>query len=161
MSVPDDTPVAQARVWLVSRLWDPEADRPTRGTTCPVCVRHAQVYRRALNSGMARSLIAMYRHGGKEFIHIPTAVPQRSREDAKMRYWGLVEEERVLRPDGGRAGYWRVTDQGERFVLEGLLVPKWAIEYDSDLMGMDSSELTDINAALGDRFRLDELMEGL
>ena len=54
---------------------------------------------------------------------------------AKLVYWGLIEEEALQREDGGRAGWWRVTAYGERF-LKGLIrVPKYARVFDEPVAG--------------------------
>jgi len=117
----------------------------------------AKVYKRKVNSGMAVSLIKMYRAGGTNFQHIPTTVGGRSREEAKLRYWGLVEEELERRPDGGRAGWWRVTHTGRLWVLNRSTIPKYAYIYDARLLDMDG-EPTSIRSALGEKFDYEELM---
>lgn len=137
------------------------------GTTCPVCGQHAQIYRRKINSGMAKSLIAMYRtqdwlpDGGTDFMHVPTVIGAQSREEGKLAYWHLVAEEAVQRPDGGRAGYWRLTPRGRRFVEGQISVPKYAEIYNGKVVGMDSSEMVTIRDALGTKFDYSELMAGL
>lgn len=128
------------------------------GVECPACFQHVKIYRRNINSGMARSLIAMYTVGGREWVHVPTQIGARSREEGKLAYWGLVEEEKVRRPDGGRAGYWRVTEEGERFVLLRTRVPKYARVYNRQLLGLDPSEWVSIVDALGDKFDYAKLM---
>ena len=44
------------------------------GGTCPCCDQLAKVYRRPINSGMAVSLITMYRTARQEWQHIPTTI---------------------------------------------------------------------------------------
>ena len=146
------TPLAQLRAWLLSK-----ADV---GAECPLCHQHVQVYRRKINSGMARSLILMYRAGGLEFIHLPTTIGARSREEGKLAYWGLVEEEKVRRPDGGRAGYWRVTELGELFLREQIKVPKYARVYNGRALSLDLTERVSIKDALGTKFDYSDLMAG-
>lgn len=46
---------------------------------------------------------------------------------ARLRHWGLIEEETHVREDGSeqrRSGYWRTTDLGSRFVRGGSDGPK-------------------------------------
>lgn len=143
------TPLAQVRAWLRLKLDD--------GTRCPACEQFCKVYQRKLNSGMARSLIAMYRAGGTDFVHIPTEIGARSREEGKLAYWALVEEQKENRPDGGRAGYWRVTDKGEQFVLGLVKVPKYARVYDGRCLELTGDFIV-IQDALGDSFDYGELM---
>jgi len=148
-SFSDSAPLAQLKAWFEKRK--------AEGDHCPVCQQHFKVYRRKINSGMARSLISMYRAGKTEFIHIPTTIGSRSREEGKLRYWGLVEEETALRPDGGRAGYWRVTEMGELFVLGKVKVPMYAEVYDGERLSL-SGDMVGIIDALGQKFHYGELM---
>ena len=146
------TPLIGVKSWLRARV--------DKGETCPCCGQFAKVYRRKINSGMARSLIRMYLAGESEklnYIHVPTAVGSRSREEGKLRYWGLVEEELEKRPDGGRSGYWRVTPSGELFVKGLMTVYSHARIYDGRCLGLTGTQVN-IMDALGDRFDYDELM---
>lgn len=148
---PDDwDTLGAAREWL--------RERADEGATCPCCTQFAKVYRRKINSGQARSLIRMYRADkSRGYVHVPS-LGARSREEGKLRYWGLVEEERTRRPDGGRSGYWRITDLGERWVLGQVKVPKYARIYDKRCLGLDEDESASIYDALGDKFDYNELM---
>lgn len=143
--------IAEAQSWLASRI--------TSGARCPCCGQYSKVYRRQINSGMARSLIAMYLHGPQgQWVHLPTQVGARSREEGKLRYWGLVEEQvSVQRDDGGRAGYWRITDAGRAWVTGQSTLPKFASVYNNTVLKLYGDEVT-ISDALGKRFSYDELM---
>lgn len=143
--------IAEAQAWL--------ADRITAGARCPCCNQYSKVYRRQINSGMARSLIAMYLHGPQgQWVHLPTQVGARSREEGKLRYWGLVEEQvSVQRDDGGRAGYWRLTDAGRAWVTGQSTVPKFAAVYNNVVLRLYGDEVY-IHDALGKNFDYRELM---
>lgn len=107
---------------------------------------------------MARSLIRMYRTYGLEFGYLPK-LPADSREEGKLVHWGLVEELQETRPDGGRAGWWRVTEKGEAFILHGLKVPKYVLLYGGKFLGYeDPSKVVSIRDALKKKFNLEELM---
>ncbi len=127
------------------------------GTVCPCCDRFAKVYRRKLNAGMARSMISMYRLRRGGWIHLPTEMSARSREEGKLAWWGLAEEQDTKRDDGGRAGYWRLTRLGINFVLKRAQVPSHILLYDNRLIGHDGHEIT-IEDALGAHFNYQELM---
>lgn len=144
------TTLEEAREWLRSQV--------DQGARCPCCNQFAKVYRRRINAGMAHSLIDMYLIGGRRWLHVPTAIGARSREEGKLAYWHLVEESTEPRGDGGRAGWWRVTDLGESFVLGEVRVAKYARIYDGRCLGLDSTETVSIRDALGARFNYDELM---
>jgi hypothetical protein len=133
--------VGEARTWLQDRLPD--------GTRCPVCHQHAKVYRRKMNSGMARVLILMYRAAGLGWQK--TRGIDNSGTIAKCAYWGLVEP--------GRRGTWRVTEAGARFVNGLYLVPSHVEVYDGRLLRMDPTTLVTIWDALGDDFDYQELMD--
>lgn len=145
------TPLGDVREYVRIRAAD-------GGVDCPACTQHVKVYRRPLNSGMARSLITMWLAAGRGWQHVPTTVGGRSREEGKLRYWSLIEEAtEQRRPDGGRAGYWRLTEDGEQFVRGLRWVPRYALVYDGRLLDHDGDLIT-IRDALGDRFDYDVLM---
>ena len=140
----------EAKQWLRERV--------NEGTHCPCCGQFAKVYRRRINSGMALSLITMYRRNRHEWIYIPGNIPAKSREEGKLAYWKLVEESDEPREDGGRAGWWRVTGKGASFIYQHIKVPKYALVYDATLLGLDDREMVDIQNCLGAHFDLAELM---
>jgi hypothetical protein len=140
-----------AKTWLKQKLLN-------GGCICPLCMKLAKIYKRQINAGMARSLIRMYHEFGLDFGYLPK-LPAKSREEGKLVYWQLVEELQTPRPDGGRAGWWRVTEKGEAFILQGLQVPKYVYLYDGQFLCYDDpNELIDIDDALGDEFDLGDLM---
>lgn len=152
----DDMTLGEARRLLRDLVED--------GATCPCCRRLAKIYRRKINSTQARDLIAMYRYGGTEFAYLPhvrkASGGRSNREEPKLRWWGLVEEEPTLRPDGGRAGWWRVTERGVMFVRCQITVPKYAREYDGRCLRLLGDPIT-IRDALGTKFNYDDLMAGI
>jgi hypothetical protein len=145
----ENTPLGRAKDWLRLRLRE--------GRACPLCLQHAQMYRRTINSGMARSLVRMYQVGGLGWQHVPTTMGRASAEEGKLAYWGLIEEERTLRTDGGRAGWWRVTPKGRDFILLSTRLPKYALVYNGKVFGHEGDEIT-LRTAVGTKFNLDELL---
>lgn len=131
------------------------------GVDCPACTQRVQVYRRKVTSGMARALIDIYRAGALDWIHVPSILTGQRADEGKLAYWGLIEEEKIKRPDGGRAGYWRVTPRGELFLRGQLSIPKYARVYNGRVLGFDSTEMVTIKDALGTKFDYTELMAGL
>lgn len=103
----------------------------------------------------------MYRAGKTDWIHKPTVlrgVGAAARDESISRYWSLTEEETsVRRDDGGRAGYWRITGLGERFVLAAVRVPKYAHIYDGSCLRLSGDPVSIVDC-LGDRFNYRELM---
>lgn len=152
MSLPNSTPLGQAKTWLRSRL--------EKGERCPLCTQHAKIYKRKINSTMARTLITLWRTADFDFAHGPS-LPGDTHEISQLVWWGLVEEESRVRPDGGRAGWWRITSRGARFVKGLITVPKYAEIYDSRLLKLDPTTMVTIKDALGSRFNYSELMSGV
>lgn len=108
---------------------------------------------------MARALIIMYQRNGTEWFHLPSAIGYGG-DAAKLRYWGLIEESGGIREDGGRAGYWRVTGDGEWWALGRTKLAKYALVYNGRLLGFDAEEQVVIADALGTKFDYNELMNG-
>lgn len=142
--------IESARAWIRKHAWG-------GGVTCPVCDQRAQVYKRTINAGMAKSLIAIYRIAGDGSWFSIKAIDARSREEGKLAYWGLLEEQKAARPDGGRAGYWRLTQRGIQFVKGQMAVSKYALVYNGNCLGFEGPPV-DIRAALGKHFDYAELM---
>jgi hypothetical protein len=135
-------------------------DHLDEGMRCPCCGQFAKKYRRKFNSGMARALINIYKRGGRsslEWVYIPN-LSAKSREEGKIAYWRLLQEATEPREDGGRAGWWRVTQLGEHFIIHGMRIPKIAFVYDARCLGFDRTEMVSIQDCLGDGFDLGELM---
>lgn len=138
------------------------------GSVCPCCTQTVKVYRRKLTSAAARGLISLYRMHGREWGHLPTVVKKLTPDIAHQGgyvslagYWGLMEEERtVRRDDGGRAGFWRVTNNGEAWIRRRVTVSKYARVYDGRVLNL-TGDLIWITDALGTDFDYRELMEGL
>ncbi len=146
----DEMTLAQARDLLRELV--------VEGVHCPCCTRYAKVYKRTINSGMAQSLIVMYRTNGLQWQHVPTTVGRSSAEEGKLAYWGLIEGEIERRPDGGRPGVWRVTEKGKSFLECWTTVKKYATVYDGRVLDISGPEISIVDA-LGKKFNYRELME--
>ena len=143
--------IAAGKRWLRAKLDD--------GAPCPLCGQHAKMYKRKINAGMAHSLIHMYRTNGLGWVHVKV-IGARSREEGKLAYWGLVEEQKTKGTHGGRAGYWRVTSKGELFLRGRISVPKYAKVYNGKVYGFEGGPVM-IKDALGTQFDYQELMRGI
>jgi hypothetical protein len=130
------------------------------GARCPCCTQFAKVYRRKIHAAMARDLVITYREAGDEWFHVRKVLGYHHGDFAKLAMWELIEESSEKRDDGGRAGWWRVTPLGTRYVSGVHRVPKYARVYDGRLLSLDHSELVDIHDALGTKFSLADLMAG-
>lgn len=153
---PKDTDsIADGKTWLRAQLLD--------GADCPCCGQRAQMYRRKINAGMAKSLIHIYRTAGpphaSNWVHVKL-IGAASREEGKLAYWGLLEEQRASGMHGGRAGYWRLTSKGYEFIKGLLTIPKYALVYNGRVFGFEGG-MVNIKDALGTRFNYDDLMNGI
>lgn len=155
---PEFETLSEAKAWLRANV--------ERGARCPCCNQMAKVYKRPLSSVVAQGVIALYREAGTGFAHLPTVVKNRMPKVATQGgyaslgvHWGLILEEHSERPDGGRAGWWRVTPKGVEFAEGRLFVPKYAHIYDGKVLGL-SGPRVDVRTALGTRFDYRTLMHG-
>jgi hypothetical protein len=123
-------------------------DNRDDGVRCPCCGQFAKVYRRKLDSSMARALIVMWRNGGQDWQR--TRGIDNSGNIAKLGLWGLVEAD--------DRGTWRVTDDGVDFIMGKIEMAHRMVLYDGAVLDVDDSSYVDIHQALGDKFDYDELM---
>lgn len=154
-ALPDTMTLGDARAWLRSRIRD--------GERCPCCRQMAKIYKRKLYAAPARALVMLFRRAGREPAHITTldrSLAGNGGDISKLRYWGLVEEEPAYRPDGGRAGWWRVTDLGQQWIEGEITVPQFVGVYDTSRIGKPFGTPVTIQQALGERFNLADLMSG-
>jgi len=149
----------EAKAWLEGKLDD--------GVACPCCGQFAKLYKRKLNSSMAHALVLFYQHVGaqEEYVHVPSLPELRvsgrpgGGDWAKLALWGLVEEKEQGRDDGSkRAGLWRMTHLGVRFVRNQMRVPRFVFLYDGAVVRFDPFTTVSVRDALGDHFDYGELM---
>lgn len=158
--VTDDTTVGEARLAMRAAARE--------GTTCVICQQSVKVYRRPMTSATVRLMIAMYREVGTGWVQVPELLRRRLPDVATQggyatlaHWWGLIEPEiETRRDDGGRVGFWRVTPLGQAFLTRGQRVQRYALIYNSRLLGYDG-EAVDVQTVLGSKFDLGELMSGV
>lgn len=149
----DGVTLGAARQWLRDQVRD-------EGAICPCCRQMAKVYKRSINATQARALIAAWKAVGRMDFHQPTILKELPGGDyAKLRFWGLIEDLQERREDGGRGGWWRITDLGEAWARGKIGVPRHAYVYNNQLLYLDDSEgEIMVRDALGEKFDYDELM---
>ena len=147
---PESLTVREVRAYMAKAI--------EKGERCPCCDQYAKIYRRKLGASMARAIIDMYIAGRTSWVHAPTVCKNGNHDEAKLRYWGLTEEDDNAGGErGGRSGYWRVTARGEQFVLGRTTVPRYARIYLGRLMSLEGAEIP-IAVALGDASAYTRLM---
>ena len=100
---------------------------------CPCCERRFRPYRRSVSKEMAGALVYFYRRtvrNSDDWVSVRDLPrPNRTHETAQLRWWNLIEEQRIVRPDGGHAGMWRLTRDGVAFVEGNLTIHKYAMVF--------------------------------
>lgn len=143
-----------------------EKVKETGGTGCPICGQYAKIYRRRLNSTMARGLIALYKmekpDAHQSFHHIGDimgAIGARTQggDFAKAAYWELIESTANEDETKRTSGMWRLTPKGRMFVRGAITVPSHAFIYNGKTQGFSETR-TGIRQALHSRFNYAELM---
>lgn len=157
----------------LSAVWAHISRHADNGLHCPACGQYVQKYWRSINAGQAASAVRMLRLHNQSpgrWVHLPTEIGRRSAEEAKLSWWGLVEDEGSLRADGGRAGYWRLTPKGVQWARGLIRVPRYVVVFDNQPWGdgrptpysKAGERKPDVSVldALGSRFDYDKLMAG-
>lgn len=144
------------------------ASRLHEGTTCQVCGRYDKIYRRPINSGMAWTLIALYRLDAVQpgWHHLLNEVAQLKGGDyGKLSEWGLIQKKDEAKEDGNPdAGFYGITSKGKGFVRGELRVQKYLYFYHDRLWPIEEEEhpeMVSIKDALGKKFDYEELMRPL
>ena len=137
----------------------------SKGCDCPCCGQFVKLYKRKLNSGMARNLIRIHRESkdGK-YIHVEDTLRRykdHSGHDwALLRFWELIEEKpEHSESEKKNSGEWRLTYKGRQFVLSRIRVPMRILMYNNKFRGYDDNGTIDIVQALGNNFNYRELIE--
>jgi hypothetical protein len=140
--------------------------KTSKGATCECCGQKVKLYKRKILGVMAFGLISLYRmskheHPRKSFHRNDILPHDNSGSFAKLKYWGLIEEDINSDPEKRCSGYWSITDLGIDFVEERAVVPKYAYTYNMKVvfdLYDDPEEKIGIREALGNKFSYPELM---
>jgi hypothetical protein len=144
------TTLLMAKEWLLTNV--------SEGAKCPCCGQNAKVYRRKLHATIAKALIQLHHAGGSEDYQHTPSLPGDTHEISQASWWGLIEEENYsVRPDGGRAGFWKLTEEGNRFVLGVGAIPEYAFVYNGNVVELQGLGVT-IHDCLGTKFDYLELI---
>ena len=133
-----------------------------KGVFCPCCNQFVKLYKRKLNSGMAITLIRMYKHNPYGWINVKDYLRENSFRNnhdwTLLGHWGLIEENNKPPDNGGKTlGEWRITPKGREFVLNHIKVPKRVMMYNNSIYGFEGGQISIIEA-LGSKFNYHELM---
>jgi len=133
-----------------------------KGTTCPCCMQHVKLYKRKLNSVMARCLIKLHRMG-PGYHHVSDIVKGISdtgtNDFSKLRYWNLISEQANTDKNKKNSGMWCITFSGQQFATYQTNAAEHCLIYNGEKQGFTEST-TSIIQALGAKFDYQELMKG-
>ena len=131
------------------------------GATCPCCGQFVKLYKRKLNSGMASTLIRIYRDNQQAWTHVKNFLRenkyQNSHDWTRLKDWGLLEEQENTETTKKTSGTWRITDRGVKFIMGQIAVPSHIFIYNNSLQGYSNTEIN-IYKALGKHFNYTQLM---
>lgn len=133
-----------------------------KGIACPCCGQFVKLYKRKLNSGMARTLIYIYNHSKQDWLNVKDYLRANSLPNnhdwTLLHYWGLLQEKGGDPEHGGKTiGEWRVTNKGVDFIRNIISVPSHIEIYNNRLYGYTENYINIIEA-LGKHFDYKELM---
>jgi hypothetical protein len=136
------------------------------GVHCLCCGQMCKNYTRPLNAPMARSLIWLVRYSqakADKWVDLAAEAPafvHKSRELAKLKKWGLIEEKPSESKRGARtSGIWRPTERGIKYARGEIALSSHVVLYDNHVLEF-SKKPTTIRKSLGKRFDFDELWRG-
>lgn len=132
------------------------------GVHCPCCTRLVKPYPRSVHAGKVQALIRMatavnkqLAQGGDEFI-LTREVWRGCHDAAELRWVGVIEAKEI-RTDGGRGGYWRITELGWQFLRGKVSITKkvWVVLGVVEHADNEQVWITDVIPG----FRFDETMD--
>jgi len=134
-------------------------DDNRHGNFCPTCGQLVDIYKRALNSGMARSLISLVLNSGGQFGWVRIRGQGWASTDMTMLWhWGLMEEKINENTAKRNSGVWRPTSKGKNYVFRKIKVPKMVVLGPRNKrLGFEGEDWSIVDA-LGKNFNYYELM---
>lgn len=128
-----------------------------RQLTCPACEQTVGMRRRSISGRQAAGLIRLAQVSAPgEYVHLTSILKTNDGEPSKLAGWGLIVEDNRKREDGGRAGFWAVTDAGRRWIRGEITVPMYTYWYNRRVLGTGGPQQT-IEDRLGKKFDLRDL----
>ena len=132
------------------------------GGYCPCCARWGKIYRRPINSSMARALLWLVNapHRGDGWVHVPSTAPiwmLRSHQLPTLHLWGLVMHIRPEPTKLASSGLWQPTELGRAFAANKVTVKRYVYVYNNTALEFEGSEIG-ISDALGDKYNYAEIM---
>jgi len=133
-------------------------------SSCQCCGGPTKLYRRKLNSGMARTLcwLAIPLVGWATAAEMPHKVRRYATELGKLQLWGLVSRRENPAGESYQEKHqWHITDLGRGFVMGLIDVPSHIFleSPGNKVLGFETTAVS-VQGALGKHFDYTELMAG-
>jgi len=145
------------------RIVREKAEDP-KGTICPCCSKLVKVYRRRLHQEMALFLFKLFRRHQlyPRFYTMLELYPESNKaasDGSYLPHWGLVEKSDGVNTADAPAGLYKMTDKGIQFLHNQEYVPSHVHLLNNRVVGWSDSR-TNVQQALGIKFKYDELLYG-
>ena len=131
------------------------------GGKCPVCDRWGKVYKRNINSTMAKSLVWLCSASkNEEWVDVPKTAPRwlvSSNQLPTLKWWGLIDRKEQLNDTKKFSGFWKPTVLGIDFVYNLKEIPKSVFTYNNNVEGF-SLEVVNINDCFSEHFNYKEVL---
>ena len=127
------------------------------GVQCFNCGKFAKARASVIDKTMARGLILMAGELGRRvpggWVHFPSLPVEflKSKTLSQAQHWKLIEEREK------RSGWWRLTADGMRFVLNGASIMKTAWVYNKQVLEYQGPPVT-IRESVGRSFDYEALL---
>jgi len=100
-----------------------------KGSTCPCCGQHVQVYRRNIYKRMAKCILWLCSVYQGEWVNLKDGPNFRGGDNAKLAYWKLVI------PHEDAESLYKPTKIAMEFVANRFAIPKYCYVYDGSVLG--------------------------
>jgi hypothetical protein len=128
------------------------------GTTCPCCGQFCKLYKRKLNSNMARFLIDLVQQYERKnrWVHFERCT-YKGRDYSYLLQWGLAVTRQDKTTQKRMSGFWKPTQEGIDFVHNRISIASHVYLYNNGVRGFTKKRVTIVDA-LGKHFNYQELM---
>lgn len=132
------------------------------GVDCHNCGKFAKARAQVVDKTQALGLILMAGDLGRApggWVHFPSlpAIFLRSKTLSQTRHWRLIEKQANKDLTIPSSGWWRLTTDGMRFVLEGAAIMKTAWVYNDHVLEYEGPPVT-IRESLGRKVDYEALL---
>ena len=131
------------------------------GCECPACGQRVQEYKRQITPEAVKCLFTLYglhKNIPEETWHHIRTLGSLGGDFAKLRFWGLVEEQESPEdPTKRTSGWWKITEQGRRFVHGRYHPHKFTHIYNGKVRSQSGPRVSVVDC-LKNKFSYEELM---